>query len=258
RRGADAIGPYATFVRSRSLTTVPLHLVEDAADDRSIVSIPVVKGLGPPFVVPVNSNFFARSHHRRCCQQPCTFAIPNIVGVRSSGSVRVFLCFRRFHRPQTRQSFAHTSPLGKSPTCLTCTALEFAPHATESGYVILLGILCAVNCSRPLNVEKNRSFPQSGFFELIDESLEPNLPSKKGFVGAEFDQAGAWTTGVTRRATGFDLQRVRHRRSIGEQPIAPTLVDEVDKNEVEVVSMLDYARDPIAFKVACAHPFLER
>src|SRR5699024_11229417 len=84
----------------------------------------------------------------------CPFAVPNIVGVRSSGSVRVFLCFRGFDRPQTQQSFTHTSPLGKSPTCLTCTALEFAPHATKSGYVILLGMLCAVNCSRPLNVEK--------------------------------------------------------------------------------------------------------
>src|SRR5699024_12042708 len=103
-----------TVVRSRLLTTVPLHLVEDAVDDRSIVSVPVVKGLGPPFVVPVNSNFFARSHHRRCCQRLCPFAVPNIVGVRSSGSVRVFLCFRGFDRPQTLQSFTHNSPLGMS------------------------------------------------------------------------------------------------------------------------------------------------
>src|SRR5699024_4360206 len=121
----------------------------------------------------------------------CPFAVPNIVGVRSSGSVRVFLCFRGFDRPQTQQSFTHTSPLGKSPTCLTCTALEFAPHATKSGYVIRLWMRCAFISYRPLNVEKDRSLPQSGFVVLLDESLEPNIHRKNVFVGAELDQPSA-------------------------------------------------------------------
>src|SRR5699024_3993925 len=167
-----------------------------------------------PFVVPVDSNSIARSHYRRQGLRPCPCSVPHVVGVRSSSSVRVFFCFRWLDRPQTRQCFADTSTVRQAPTCLTCASLQFPPCAAEFGYTVLLSMLCTIDSSRPLDVEQNGLLPQSGLFETVDESREARLPAREVFIGTELDQATACATRISRRAAGFDLERIRHRRTI--------------------------------------------
>src|SRR5699024_12132999 len=66
----------------------------------------------------------------------------------------------------------------------------------------------------------------------VDESREARLPAREVFIGTELDQASACTTRISRRAAGFDLERIRHRRTIREQPVTSAFVDEIDEHKV--------------------------
>src|SRR5699024_5170382 len=99
----------------------------------------------------------------------------------------------------------------------------------------------------------------SGVLERFCQGREPFLPRREVLIRTELDEA---RTGIALRpGTGsaeFDLDRIRHHGAIGEQPISPAFVDEVEEDEIELLREPDHTDDPVALEIAGDHADLER
>src|SRR5699024_6453095 len=226
--------------------------------DRSVVGFSIVERLRPPFVSRIASHVLAGFRDCRWRQRLGLLPISKIFGIGHMCSSGELFSFCGIDRNQSSRHFAKPLSLGQYSFRVPQPSLKASPLPPDSSDSVILRVLCAVEGTGPFDVEQNCLLPQARVFEAGDEVLKALSPLREVFVGPELYETRTCTTGVAGCAAGFDFERIRHRRTVREQPVTSSLVYEVDEHKVEVSCMLDDSLDASTSEIACDHPLLER
>src|SRR5699024_4352672 len=173
-------------------------------------------------------------------------------------SIGEFFGFCGMDRNQSSRHFAKSLSPGQHSFRVPQPSFKASPLPPDFGESVILRMLRAGDGTGPFDVEQNGLPPQPRVFETGNEILKALSPLREVLVGPELNETRTCTTGVASCAAGLDFKRIRHRRTVREQPVTSSLVYEIDEHKVEVSRMLNYPLNAIASEIAYDHPLLER
>src|SRR5699024_6538758 len=161
------------------------YFLQQTVDNRQIVLVSVVKGLGPPLVVSVDPQLVASSLDDCGHQLLSDIPIANVICIGCCRSIGILFSFSRSYVTKASYCFSYTLPFGEAPGCFSRTTLQLPPTSPEPRHTIVLWMLCAINGSRPFDIEQNCSVQEFCLLETVDKNLEASLPSLEVLGGSE-------------------------------------------------------------------------